>query len=223
MLRQVIAFVAAVGLVGAVALPAYAAVRPEPNADQSEGGAIAEGAQDLDVIEGQGLVAKERASLTGIAAEPTAEQMAAAYRLANGEISWPAADDYPYKDDTGYMSTLRYGIRQCTDFVAWRLNRDAGSFGEPWLMDWGYLTPGGGDASDWAGQWQAHGWATSTIPVVGSVAWFGASENHVAYVQAVNDDGTIVIEEYNWTPLTYGIRTIDTTSIPLFLYPPPTP
>jgi len=228
MRRQVLAFLIAFGLIGAVALPAYAGVRGDgaalADAEPAAGVSVAEDAQGLRIAAAEPApLLAERDSYTGLPSEPTAEQMAAAYRLAKGEISWPAADDYPYKDSSGYMSSLMYGIRQCTDFVAWRLNRDAGSFGEPWLMNWSYLTPNGGDASNWGEAWAAHGWATSTTPVEGSVAWFGAGANHVAYVQDVNDDGTIVIEEYNWTPLTYGIRTIQASSIPLFLYPPPTP
>ena len=226
MLRQIAAFAAVVGLLGAAAIPAYAVAHDDPNvvAKQVEGGVAATGAQDLDVSVAAAPIA-ERATLTGLPAEPTAEDLAAAYRLAGGQITWPIGDDYYLKDSpNGYgMSPLRYGIRTCTDFVAWRLNRDAGSFGEPWLMDWGYLTPTGGEASDWAGAWAANGWATSTTPVVGSVAWFGYGANHVAYVQAVNDDGTVTIEEYNWTALQYSSRTIATSSIPLYLYPPPRP
>jgi len=226
MLRQALAFVAAVGLVGAVAIPAYAVVDGSLEESQSAGGAVADGGVGLDIAEASVASAAigERDSYTGLPDQPTGEQMAAVYRLANGDISWPAADDYPFKDGPGdAMSSLRYATRNCTDFVAWRLNRDAGSFGEPWLMDWSYLTPAGGDASNWADAWAAHGWATSTTPVVGSVAWFGYGANHVAYVQAVNGDGTVTIEEYNWVRLTYGMRTLSTASIPLYLYPPPTP
>jgi len=151
--------------------------------------------------------------------------MAAAYRLADGRVAWPVADDYPLKTspNMGGMSSIRYGIRTCTDFVAWRLNRDAGSYGEPWLMDWGYLTPGGGDGVQWKAAWDAHGWAESTIPVPGAVAWFGYGMNHVGYVNSVNDDGTIVLEDYNTIPFTYDVRTVAASSIPLYLYPPPRP
>jgi len=226
MLRQALAFVAAVGLVGAVAIPAYAVVDGSLDESQSAGGAVLLSGSGLDIAEMEfaAPAIDQRDSYTGLPDQPTGEQMAAAYRLAGGNISWPAGDDYPFANGAGdAMSSLRYATRNCTDFVAWRLNRDAGSFGEPWLMDWGYLTPNGGDASNWADAWTAHGWATSTTPVVGAVAWFGYGANHVAYVQAVGDDGTVTIEEYNWVRLTYGMRTIATDSIPLYLYPPPTP
>ncbi|MBO9579024.1 MAG: CHAP domain-containing protein [Microbacteriaceae bacterium] len=229
MLRQALAFAVAVGLVGAFAIPAYAVVQdPAVASSTTERNAPAQLAlagQGIDIAEGEAPVIAERDTLTGLPGQPTAEDLAAAYRLSGGTISWPLGDDYYLKDSpNGYgMSPMGYGIRTCTDFVAWRLNRDAGSFGAPWLMPWGYLTPTGGEASSWAEAWTANGWASSTTPVAGAVAWFGYGANHVAYVNAVNDDGTITIEEYNWTPLTYGSRTVDAASIPLYLYPPPRP
>jgi surface antigen len=226
MLRQIAAFSAAVGLALVLAMPAYAAAPADPNAVSTKAGAASTATgQDFDVVASAEPAMAERDSLTGLPGEPTPEDLAAAYRLAGGVISWPIGDDYYLKDSAnGYgMSPMGYGIRTCTDFVAWRLNRDAGSFGAPWLMPWAYLTPTGGEASSWAEAWTANGWASSTTPVAGSVAWFGYGANHVAYVQAVNDDGTITIEEYNWSALVYGTRTIAASSIPLFLYPPPTP
>ncbi|WP_156465954.1 MULTISPECIES: CHAP domain-containing protein [unclassified Rathayibacter] len=133
-------------------------------------------------------------------------------------------DDYPWRDaltddQGGGLSPLRYYYRECVDFVAWRLNRDQGSTGAPFKWTWGNLTPGGGSAYAWAGQWASHGWVTSSTPVPGSVAWFNG--NHVAYVQSVNSDGTVSLEEYNWgNDHAYHARTIPASSVPLFLYPP---
>ncbi|QHC58138.1 CHAP domain-containing protein [Rathayibacter sp. VKM Ac-2760] len=133
-------------------------------------------------------------------------------------------DDYPWRDaltddQGGGLSPLRYYYRECVDFVAWRLNRDQGSTGAPFKWTWGNLTPGGGSAYAWAGQWASHGWETSSTPVPGSVAWFNG--NHVAYVQSVNADGTVSLEEYNWgNDHAYHTRTVAASSVPLFLYPP---
>ncbi|MCM6763923.1 CHAP domain-containing protein, partial [Rathayibacter sp. ZW T2_19] len=133
-------------------------------------------------------------------------------------------DDYPWRDQLtddqgGGLSPLRYYYRECVDFVAWRLNRDQGSTGAPWKWTWGNMTPGGGSAYAWAGQWASHGWVTSSTPVPGSVAWF--TGNHVAYVQSVNSDGTVSLEEYNWgNDHSYHTRTVPASSVPLFLYPP---
>ena len=54
--------------------------------------------------------------------------------------------------------------------------------------------------------------------MVGAVAWF--PYNHVAYVQSVNGDGTVTIEEYNWnSDHSYHVRTIPVGEA-LYLYPP---
>lgn len=128
-------------------------------------------------------------------------------------------DDYPWATAGYNLSPLNYYYRQCTDFVAWRLNRDVGSFSAPFRWAWVDLTPNGGDASQWKSAWDAHGWTVSATPVVGSVAWFGW-ENHVAYVKTVNDNGTVLVEEYNYVNRVYSQRTLVAADVDAFLYPP---
>lgn len=134
-------------------------------------------------------------------------------------------DDYPWPgaltdDQGGTLSPLRYYYRECVDFVAWRLNRDAGVTQAPWKWDWSTLTPGGGNASAWAGAWAAKGWPTSNVPQAGAVAWFNG--NHVAYVNKVNADGTVLLEEYNWgNDHSYHQRTVAASEVALYLYAPP--
>ncbi|WP_343924595.1 CHAP domain-containing protein [Rhodoglobus aureus] len=128
-------------------------------------------------------------------------------------------DDYPWATAGYSLSPLNYYYRQCTDFVAWRLNRDVGSFSAPYRWAWADLTPNGGNASQWKDAWDAHGWTVSATPVVGSVAWFGW-DNHVAYVKAVNADGSVLIEEYNYVNRVYSQRTLASADVEAFLYPP---
>ncbi|MGV8852754.1 MAG: CHAP domain-containing protein [Rhodoglobus sp.] len=128
-------------------------------------------------------------------------------------------DDYPWATAGYNLSPLNYYYRQCTDFVAWRLNRDVGSFSAPYRWAWSDLTPNGGNASQWKAAWDAHGWTVSATPVVGSVAWFGW-DNHVAYVKAINADGTVLLEEYNYVNRVYSQRTLAATAVEAFLYPP---
>jgi surface antigen len=129
-----------------------------------------------------------------------------------------AGDDYPWRNSGG-LSPLSYVTRQCTDFVAWRLNRDAGTTSAPFKYVWSGMTPGGGSASQWAGAWRSHGWKTSHKPVAGAVAWFQG--NHVAYVKSVSGDD-VVLEEYNWGgDRSYHTRTMPASGVALFLYPPP--
>jgi surface antigen len=137
-------------------------------------------------------------------------------------VSGPRApgDDYPWRNSGGgSLSPLGYVMRQCTDFVAWRLNQDAGSSAGSYRLTWSKMTPGGGNASQWASQWKRNGWKTSHKPVRGAVAWFNG--NHVAYVKSV-DGNKVNLEEYNWgSDGRYHTRTMSAASIPLFLYPPP--
>jgi len=132
-------------------------------------------------------------------------------------------DDYPWfselsNNQGGGLSPLNYYYRECVDFVAWRLNRDAGSTKAPFKWEWSDLTPSGGNAYQWKHNWENHGWKTSTTPVAGSVAWFGF---HVSYVTSVNNDGTVTLEEYNFaSDHLYGKRTIPATDVLTYLYPP---
>jgi surface antigen len=130
-----------------------------------------------------------------------------------------AGDDYPWSSAGNTLSPLNYYYRQCVDFVAWRLNRDAGVTSAPWKYVWSNLTPTGGNASAWKAAWQANGWTISSTPVTGSVAWFNG--NHVAYVKEVVGSN-VIIEEYNgMAKLAYAIRTIPISSVASYLYPPP--
>jgi surface antigen len=157
---------------------------------------------------------------------PASDVVAALGGQATSCVSRAVGNDYPWASSsiTG-ISPLHYYYRQCVDFVAWRLNRDAGVTQAPWKWTDSSLTPLGGNAIEWKASWKAHGWATSKTPVAGSVAYWGTSagpDGHVAYVQAVNPDGTVTIEEYNWGGnYSYNTRTIPTSSVDLFLYAPP--
>ena len=155
-------------------------------------------------------------------------------------LLWPlvgtarADDDYPYKNalpwntqnnewyidangnqvmDKGEdISPYGYNYRNCTDFVAWRLHSRNG-----------FNLPGGiGDASAW-GLWAQDAnrgpgaphaiYPVNMTPAVGAVAWF-SSEGHVAWVESVNSNNTVTIEEYNYPGGSgaWNSRTIATNS-----------
>ncbi len=187
------------------------------------------GAQSVSVPSGSAPSTVARDALTATtedelrrikAAEARAARIAAysasGYRVV-GERA--AGDDYPWPYANGGLSPLNYFYRQCVDFVAWRLNRDAGTPVAPFKYTWSNLTPTGGNASAWKRAWEAKGWPMSTTPVPGAVAWF--TGNHVAYVKSVNSDGTVSLEEYNWgNDRAYHARTIPASSVPMYLYPP---
>lgn len=226
-------------IVGTVALPAYATVQGTGGFGTTDAFSmtLAE-AQNVDVsaLAGGALRSNDAYAVqTKAEIDAEAARVAAAERSAAlggvsgraGAYSTPAqqaeGDDYPWWNQAtdnagGGLSPLRYYYRECVDFVAWRLNRDAGVTSAPFKWDWSTLASGSAHA--WGGEWERRGWATSTTPVVGSVAWFSRG-NHVAYVQAVHGDGTVTLEEYNWgNDHAYHSRTIPASEVPLYLYPP---
>ncbi|NQX13892.1 CHAP domain-containing protein [Microbacteriaceae bacterium VKM Ac-2855] len=218
------------GLFATAAIPAYGA---RSTTAASGGSATVGRTQNLTVSpEAQGATAVRDAF-----AAPTQDQLDAASRQASvlstaSDGSYTTVktqaigDDYPWPgqltdNEGGGLSPLMYYYRECVDFVAWRFNRDAGATAAPWIYTWSIITPMGGSAYEWPDNWAAKGWATSATPIVGCAAWF--TYNHVAYVQAVNADGSVLIEEYNYGGKhSYGTRTLAAGAVPLFLYPPGT-
>jgi surface antigen len=160
------------------------------------------------------------ADLRKMYADAIRQQNLAAY-LASGAREM--GDDYPWPDQLtinqgGGLSPFNYYYRECVDFVAWRMNRDAGVTSAPWKWVWSNLAQG--SAWKWKSEWIRHGWATGTTPEVGAVAWYPGG-NHVAYVSGILPDGSVVIEEYNWgRNHAYGQRIIPANSV-YYLYAPP--
>jgi len=126
-------------------------------------------------------------------------------------------DDYPWKTATAdsVNQSTHFYIRECTDFVAWRMNRDTGHTNSAsfWFTDW---MPNSSNRWGYAVSWETHakalGYRVDSLPAVGAVAYF--SYGHVAYVEAVNADGSVNISEYNYpsasngyTSFNYGNRT----------------
>ena len=121
-------------------------------------------------------------------------------------------DDYPYKNsqpDFDGGDRWQFYARECTSFVAWRINQLGVNFSNHMKGPNG--TAGTfGDGYTWAANARAIGYRVDNTPSVGAIAYYGpnvsgaGSSGHVAYVAQVNGDGTIVIEEYNWSPFPYG-------------------
>jgi surface antigen len=121
-------------------------------------------------------------------------------------------DDYPYKDsqpDAPGGDRWAFYARECTSFVAWRMNQLGVNFSNHMTGPNGTAgTFGNGDT--WAANARAIGFRVDNTPSAGAIAHFDDNHSgsgpsgHVAYVAQVNGDGTIVIEEYNWAPFPYG-------------------
>lgn len=218
---------AVAGLFATAGLPAYAFGSLD-TAGEAKQRAAAE-TLSVEVPDTAVMAIAERGNFKATTALDLVERQSNPAMVANYEAyersgAREAGDDYPWpaelsNNQGGGLSPLNYFYRECVDFVAWRLNRDAGSTSAPFKYDWSYLTPSGGNAYQWKSAWENHGWATGTTPKVGSVAWFGY---HVAYVKSVNKGGTVTIEEYNHaSDHIYGQRTIPATDVTTYLYAPP--
>lgn len=80
--------------------------------------------------------------------------------------------------------------RECVSYTAWRVYE---TFGH--MPYWG----GVGNANQWPGNARRAGIPTGSTPRVNSVAvWNVGYYGHVMWVEAVNDDGSIWISQYNY-------------------------
>jgi surface antigen len=217
--------VAVGGLFAVLAIPAYAdndaATLHAAAAVQTQKVAVANAAAStIKTTERDGYTATSASDLKSMYAAAMRAQNIADYLQSGAKAR---GDDYPWfaeldRAQGGGLSPLGYYYRECVDFVAWRLNRDAGTTSAPFRWTWSKLTPNGGDGHQWKAAWLGHGWATGTTPVPGSVAWFG--NNHVGYVNGILDNGQVLIEEYNYVPHAYGTRVISASQA-YYLYAPP--
>jgi surface antigen len=78
-----------------------------------------------------------------------------------------------------------------------------------------------GNANSWDEAARNAGITVNSTPTVGAVAQSDAgSFGHVAWVAALNSDGSILIEEYNWSsPEHYDQRTISRSSFEYIHFP----
>ena len=143
-------------------------------------------------------------------------------------------DDYParyrnlpwyypqnYIDQGLIWDEWNFAYRQCTSFVAWRMNNANGiQFSNQYggLDRWG-------DAGQWAASAGRLGIKVDTVPEVGTIAWSGpmyagaSGFGHVAWVSQVLGNGDVVIEEYNagWSG-SYGARTVPSTAFQGYIH-----
>lgn len=124
------------------------------------------------------------------------------YASYNGPGTDPSQSWWTNSTGGGY-SGYGYAYRNCTDYVAWKLQ----SLG---VAD--VKTRGLGNGNEWASKAAGRSGVTvNDTPAYGAAAvQTSGTYGHVAFVQSVNTDGTITVSEYNhgW-PLdgNYGTRT----------------
>jgi surface antigen len=193
------------GLFASLALPAYAESGNAETAALAARSSAAGATQTLEVSDTVSPESTKRDKYGTTSAAELEKLYQDALRQKNLEDYLQSdakdlGDDYPWyaelsDDQGGGLSPLNYYYRECVDFVAWRLNRDAGSKKAPYRYTWSTL--GAGDASSWKSAWERKNWKVSDKPKAGAVAWF-SSGNHISYVTGVLDNGDVLLEEYNY-------------------------
>ena len=124
-----------------------------------------------------------------------------------GVVSGGMGNDYPYKDKpfNEENTATGYYFGNCTDFVIWRVNRDAGVLHEPWTYNNHNTTPSGGHGYQWGLPTALPGWVTTDKPSPGDIISFQRSSQggrwsaefgHVAYIGQVLVNGSITVENY---------------------------
>lgn len=138
------------------------------------------------------------AAALGVTSAPASPAAAAPAAVAQ-----PAVTPYPY-ETAGRIGPWGFPTRYSTDYVAWRFfERDVefhstmrGPNGKPGLF---------GDPGAWARNAAAIGFKVDSAAAAGAVAQWNAGEEgagatgHVAYVERVNADGSVVVSEFDWS------------------------
>ena len=98
--------------------------------------------------------------------------------------------------------------RECTSFVAWRINDNNGVRFTNTMTGPNGKAATFGNAVNWVKAATSIGYTYNTTPTARSIAWWGddyhgaGATGHVAYVDSVTMNGSqvagITIEQYNW-------------------------
>mgnify|MGYP003385538327 CR=1 FL=1 len=133
------------------------------------------------------------------------------------------SNDYPYQtastcNTSCVVDPWQFYERECTSFVAWRLNNDNNVAFSNNMRGPNQVVGHFGNAETWSANAVQIGYTSNSSPAPGAVAWYAAnyhgagSVGHVAYVDTVNQDGSITVEEYNAQAVpndhSYRVRTI---------------
>lgn len=185
------------------------------------------GKSDGSVEKGEVPYTDDTANVTGNQAVSSNNCSPQSY--SGGKVS--GTDDYPWANQVEAPNpvTGMYYVN-CTDFALWRLNQQVGATdpNSPKYTNGNFASVPLGNGGEWATAWRAKGWPADNTPEVGAMAHFapgavGASQQygHIAVVAAVNDDGTVTIEEYNGaTPYKYSTRTVPADQVTTYLHIP---
>ena len=137
-------------------------------------------------------------------------------------------DDYPSRLKSAAQDSLvdpwNFYNRECTSFVAWRLNNDAGIAFHNWYQGHHW-----GDAAIWKRAALDSGVPVDGVAARGAIAWWAkgspGSSGHVAWVIGVTSS-SITVEEYNYVhprPLRPADDLDDRAQVAQRVHPPRQP
>lgn len=141
------------------------------------------------------------------------------YPYANYAGPGTDASQWIWTDENGqwYSNKYRLAYRNCTDYVAWKLDAANG---------W-YVGVSMGNAKDWKAWAEASSrkYPVDNTPAVGAVAWWGGHSwnggfGHVAYVLSISTDNKkVTLGEYNYNlDGKYSTRTIAKESVDSYIH-----
>lgn len=117
------------------------------------------------------------------------------------------------KTDPGTSGTLwEPNVSTANPYPYWNGNCTWYAFGRLWEVSGTRPPVIYSDAGDWYSNAPSYGYnqLSQDAPRVGAIAcWGGGTYGHVAFVEAVNSNRSIVISESNWGGAPFGFRTID--------------
>ena len=117
--------------------------------------------------------------------------------------TYAATNNYPYKGATSGVDPWNFYKGQCTSWAAWAVRDRLGVEFHNYYkgVHWG-------NAHNWDNAARAAGIPVYSTPKAGDIAVRNSGTyGHVAFVRAVNSDGSFWIEEYNYVaPDTYAHR-----------------
>ncbi|MCW2606966.1 MAG: N-acetylmuramoyl-L-alanine amidase [Frankiales bacterium] len=120
--------------------------------------------------------------------------------------------NYDWRVNGAEFDPWGFAFRNCTSWVAWRMRNTNG-------VDFFNGMRGGrwGNANTWDDNARALGYAVDNRPAAGAIAQTDdGSFGHVAWVAAVNSDGSVVVEDYNYAGT--GVFARRTVSAAAFRY-----
>lgn len=129
--------------------------------------------------------------------------------LQTGQVEgWCGSFEWGYSGSYHNWATGGYAFRNCTDWVAWRVK-----------IDKGFAPAGLGNAKTWDDRASAYGYGVGSTPRQGAAAVSNAGfYGHVMYVEAVHDNGTITVSDYNRAGTgKYDVNTINPAGL-VFVY-----